>query len=119
MAGDNGAFYFTAGAGTQKAKNLAHDPHCVVTLAAAKLDISVEGTAAITRNEATLKRLAELYAGAGWAPEVRDGAFFHEYSAPSAGPPPWDLYEVTIETVFGFATGLPAGATRWRVSKTA
>jgi hypothetical protein len=35
-------------------------------------------------------------------------------SAPSAGPPPWDLYELTPTTVFGLATAEPNGATRWR-----
>jgi hypothetical protein len=45
---------------------------------------------------------------------VRDGAFHHEFSAPSAGPPPWYLYEFTPATVYGFATAEPFGATRWR-----
>ncbi len=58
-----------------------------------------------------------MFATAGWAPEVRDGAFQHEYSAPSAGPPPWYLYEFTPETVFGVATAEPYGATRWRVRR--
>jgi hypothetical protein len=35
------------------------------------------------------------------------------YSAPSAGPPPWDLYEFTPTTAFGVATAEPHGATRW------
>lgn len=65
-------------------------------------------------DEATLQRVADVYASGGWAPIVRDGAFYHEYSAPSAGPPPWDLYEVTPTTVFGLAADEPMGATRWR-----
>jgi hypothetical protein len=36
-----------------------------------------------------------------------------EYSAPSAGPPPWDVYEVTPATVFAVGTVEPYGATRW------
>ncbi len=31
-----------------------------------------------------------------------------------AGPPPWDIYEVTPETVFAMGTVEPGGATRWR-----
>src|SRR5215470_16644346 len=27
----DGAFYFNAGAATRKAKNLDHDPHCIIT----------------------------------------------------------------------------------------
>src|SRR5689334_17705712 len=40
----DGAFYFTTGPGTRKAKNLAHEPRCVITLAARDLDLVVEGT---------------------------------------------------------------------------
>ena len=50
-----------------------------------------------------------------WGPQVRDGAFWHEFSAPSAGPPPWDVYEITPRTVYGLSSGEPHGATRWRL----
>jgi len=65
-------------------------------------------------DDATLRRLAAAYASQGWQPTVRDGAFYADYSAPSAGPPPWDLYEVTPRTAFGLGTAEPYGATRWR-----
>jgi Pyridoxamine 5'-phosphate oxidase len=42
-----------------------------------------------------------------------DGALYAEYSAPSAGPPPWEVYEVTPTTVFGLGTAEPFGATRF------
>jgi hypothetical protein len=111
----DGAFYFTAGAATRKAKNLAHNPRCVIALAARDLDLVVEGEAVKVTDAATLQRLADVYAANGWAPTVRDGAFYHEYSAPSAGPPPWDLYKFTPATVFGLATAEPSGATRWEL----
>jgi nitroimidazol reductase NimA-like FMN-containing flavoprotein (pyridoxamine 5'-phosphate oxidase superfamily) len=110
----DGDFYFTTGAGTRKARNLAHNPRCVITLAAPDLDVVVEGEAVKVTDEATLQRLAQTYADHGWAPTVREGAFYHEFSAPSAGPPPWDLYKMTPTTVFGLATSEPSGATRWR-----
>jgi hypothetical protein len=65
-------------------------------------------------DEGTLKRLAERYAAQGWSPTVSDGAFTADYSAPSAGPPPWYLYVVTPTTAFGVATAEPHGATRWQ-----
>jgi Pyridoxamine 5'-phosphate oxidase len=111
----DGHFYFTSGDGTRKAKNLARDPNCVITLAAKGVDITLEGKATKVTDEAKLGRLAGVFASGGWAPEVRDGAFYHEYSAPSAGPPPWYVYEFTPETVFGLATAEPYGATRWRL----
>jgi hypothetical protein len=44
-----------------------------------------------------------------------DGYGFPEL-APSAGPPPWHVYQFTFHTVFGVATAEPHGATRWRFS---
>jgi Pyridoxamine 5'-phosphate oxidase len=112
---DSSHFYFSAGDGTRKAKNLAQNPACVMTLAAKDLDISVEGTATKVTDEAKLRLLAEVFASGGWSPEVRDGAFYHEFSAPSAGPPPWYVYEFTPKVVFAVATAEPYGATRWRL----
>jgi hypothetical protein len=110
---DDGTFYMTSGAGTQKAKNLARDPRCTISVAAPGVDIVAEGTAKIIRDTAELQRIAQLYSG--WGPEVRDGAFWHEFSAPSAGPPPWDVYEITPTTFYAVATAEPNGATRWRL----
>jgi len=110
-----GRFYFSSGPGTRKAKNLAQNPHCVITLAGQGLDLVLEGGATRVKDDAKLHRLAEVFASAGWAPTARDGAFYHEFSAPSAGPPPWYVYEFTPKTVFGFATAEPYGATRWQL----
>ena len=52
--------------------------------------------------------------GAGeWEPEVRDGAFVAEYSAPSAGPPPWYVYRIDSNRVYALGTAEPYGATRF------
>jgi hypothetical protein len=64
--------------------------------------------------KATLELLAGIYASQGWPAAVSGGAITAPYSAPSAGPPPWDLYAVTPATAFGAATAEPYGATRWR-----
>ena len=109
-----GRLYFTSGAGTRKSRNLAANPHCAVALALPGLDLVVEGTAARVTDAATLARLAERYAAQGWPATVSDGAITAPYSAPSAGPPPWDLYALTPVTAFGVATAEPYGATRWR-----
>jgi nitroimidazol reductase NimA-like FMN-containing flavoprotein (pyridoxamine 5'-phosphate oxidase superfamily) len=108
------AFYFNAGPGTRKARNLAHDPHCVITVATHEFDLVVEGTAERVTDEAKLQRVVDAYADEGWQATVRDGALYAEYSAPSAGPPPWHVYEVTPTTVFALGTAEPYGATRWR-----
>jgi len=110
----DGKFYFTSGAGTRKSRNLAKNPNCVISVSLRDLDLVVEGTVVRVTDEPTLQRLAELYATQGWPARVGDGALTAEYSAPSAGPPPWDLYAVTPSTAIGVASAEPYGATRWR-----
>jgi len=55
-----------------------------------------------------------VYASLGWPARATEGAITAEYSAPSAGRGPWDLYEVTPSAAVGVATREPHGATRWR-----
>jgi hypothetical protein len=110
----DGRFYFVSGAGTRKSRNLAARPDCVISVKLPGLDLVVEGSATKVTDATTLQRLAERYAAQGWPATVKDGAFTAPYSAPSAGPPPWDLYEFTPQTAFGVAGAEPYGATRWR-----
>ncbi len=110
----DGKFYFTSGAGTRKSRNLAENPNCVISVSLSGLDLVVEGIARLVTDEPTLRRLADLYAAQGWPASVSGGAITAEYSAPSAGPPPWNLYVVTPSIAFGTATAEPFGATRWR-----
>ncbi len=116
----DGAFYFNAGAATRKAKNLARDPHCVIAVATHDFDLVVEGKAARVTDQARVRRIAEAYKAQGWEATVTvsedegEVSLTAEYSAPSAGRPPWDVYEVTPETVFALGTAEPYGATRWR-----
>lgn len=109
----DGWFYFTSGPGTRKSKNLARNPRCALTVASDLFDLVIEGEAARVTEQSKLKRLAEAFAGQGWKPTVRDGAFYAEYSAPSAGPPPWYVYEVSPATVYALGTAEPFGATRF------
>ncbi len=113
----DGLFYFTSGAGTRKSQNLAENPNCVITVALDGLDLVVEGTAEKVTDHATVERLAERYAAQGWPASASDGALTADYSAPSAGPPPWDLYAITPVTGFGVATKEPFGATRWQFDR--
>ena len=76
-------------------------------------DVALEGQAHRVTDDALLQKLAGVFAEGGWAPTVTDGGFTHEYSAPSAGPPPWYVYEMTLENVYAVATKEPGGATRW------
>ena len=110
----DGKLYFTSGPKTRKSRNLAQNPACVFSVALPNLDLVIEGTAARVTDEDTLQRLAQRYAAQGWPARASDGALTAEYSAPSAGPPPWILYVFTPTTAFGVATAAPNGATRWQ-----
>jgi len=83
----DGAFYFVAGTTTRKGKNLAHNAHCVITVASKGLDLAVEGEATKVSDETRLQQIADAYAVQGWHPTVQSGVFSADYGAPSAGRP--------------------------------
>jgi uncharacterized pyridoxamine 5'-phosphate oxidase family protein len=111
---DDGKVYFVSRPRTRKSQNIAHNPTCAVAMSLKGIDLVIEGVADRVTDAQTLERLATRYADQGWAPRVVDGAFTHEHSAPSAGPPPWFLYALAPKTVFGVLSDEPGGATRWR-----
>src|SRR5262249_44061159 len=99
-----------------KAKNLANNPRCVLTVATKDFDLVVEGTAVKVTNRAKMKRVGNFYKTRGWELLEKEGnlQLTAEFSAPSAGPPPWDVYELVPETIFAVGQTRPYGATRWR-----
>jgi Pyridoxamine 5'-phosphate oxidase len=111
---DEGELYFTSGAGTRKARNLAANPACTISVKLEGIDLVLEGEATRVTDAETLERLAGRYRDGGWPAEVDGDAFTAPFSAPSAGPPPWQLYRLALHTAFGVATAEPYGATRWR-----
>jgi hypothetical protein len=115
----DGDLYFVSGAGTRKSRNLAANPACTVSARLEGIDLVLEGEARTVTDPATLERLAAAYRAGGWPAEVDGDAFTAPYSAPSAGPPPWQLYRLTVHTAFGLATAEPYGATRWRFAPSA
>ena len=110
----DGKAYVVSGPDTRKSQNLAENPHCAISMAYDGIDLVIEGTAERVTDDATLQRIAKRYADEGWPARVEDQAFTYDYSAPSAGPPPWYLYEVTPTTIYGVLASEPGGATRWR-----
>ena len=109
-----GAWWFTSSPGTRKSRDLAANARCSVSTATAGMDIAVEGRAERITDRATLDRMAAVYASQGWPATATDEGFTADYSAPSAGPPPWYLYRLEPEVAFAVATAEPHGATRWR-----
>jgi hypothetical protein len=107
------AFYFNTGPKTRKARNIARNPGSVITIATDDFDLVIQGPATRIVDTAHLQRIADAFKKQGWEPTVVKGGLTAKYSAPSAGPPPWNVYEVKPETIFALGTADPYGATRW------
>jgi len=114
----DGKIYVVTGSRTRKGRNLAANPNCVLSVSLSGIDLVIEGRAIRITDRPTLLRLARRYADQGWPASVSGDALIAEYSAPSAGPPPWNLYVVRPTTAFGVASADPSGATRWQFENT-
>jgi len=112
----DGAFWFESGDGTRKSRNVARDPRCALSVAVGDFDLTVEGEARRVTDPATVAAMAGHWAGHGWPCRVDDSgrALTAEFSAPSAGPPPWFVYKLTVGAATALHTAEPGGATRWR-----
>lgn len=113
----DGDLYFTSGLGTRKSRNLAKNPACTISVKFPGIDLTFEGEATEVADHGTLEQVAAIYRDLGWPAEVADDGFVAPYSAPSAGPPPWQLYRFRFYTVVGLSTAEPHGATRWKFDR--
>ena len=111
----DGIWWFETGQGTRKGRNLARDPRCTLALALDEFDLVVAGRAEVETDPATVARLAEHWASGGWPCRVDESgvALTAEFSAPSAGKPPWHVYRIAPASVTVLATVEPGGATRF------
>jgi nitroimidazol reductase NimA-like FMN-containing flavoprotein (pyridoxamine 5'-phosphate oxidase superfamily) len=80
----DGALHFCTGFAEQKAVNLRHDPHVILTTGCNNwdegLDVVVEGDAVRVTQQDQLTRLAEAWSrkwDGRWRYDVREGSFFH------------------------------------------
>jgi PPOX class probable F420-dependent enzyme len=114
----DGAFWFETGETTRKGRNLARDPRCTLSLATNEFDLVVEGEAHVVDDPAAVARLAQEWAEGGWPCRVDESgtALTAEFSAPSAGRPPWKVYRLTPRQATALATVEPGGATRFTFS---
>jgi nitroimidazol reductase NimA-like FMN-containing flavoprotein (pyridoxamine 5'-phosphate oxidase superfamily) len=107
--------HFAASPASRKGRHVARDPPCVITARSEPLDLVIEGEAARVRDTARLQRVADAYASKyEWWPTVRDGAFHDVEGAPTAGPPPYDVYEVIPAKAYAFPLDDAVTPTRWR-----
>jgi hypothetical protein len=112
----DGAFWFETGEHTRKGRNLARDARCTLSLATEEFDLVVEGRADRVTDPQTVAAMAERWAAEGWPCRVDESgaALTAEFSAPSAGRPPWLVYRLTPAQATAVVTVEPGGATRWK-----
>jgi uncharacterized pyridoxamine 5'-phosphate oxidase family protein len=117
----DGALYFCTGPDERKAKNLAQNPHCILTTGCnglgEGLDVVVEGDAVRVTDDAKLRSIADAYVskyGSDWRFGVGDGAFIHEGAHEGSVAL---VYEVAPTTAFGFGKGEEFSQTRWRFQR--
>jgi Pyridoxamine 5'-phosphate oxidase len=114
----DGALYFSTGADERKAKNIAHNPHCILTTGCNSfneegLDLVVEGDAARVTGDALLRRVADLYEakyGPDWHYDVRDDMIVCLRDNIAL------VFAVAPTTAFGFGKGAVFSQTRWQFS---
>lgn len=111
----DGTWWFETGRTTRKGRNLARDPRCTLAIAIRDFDLVVDGTAEVVTDPSTVARLAEHWANDGWPCRVDESgtALTADFSAPSAGRPPWHVYRITAKSATALSTVEPGGATRW------
>jgi hypothetical protein len=113
----DGDLYFTSSPSTRKARNLAANPDCTISVRLPGIDLVLEGEASRVTDQAFLEEVSRLYRDAGWPAEVEGDAYTAPFSAPSEPPPPYNLYRFIFHTAFGVASAEPHGATRWRFAR--
>ena len=111
----DGVWYFNSGPGTRKSRNLNADPRCVMSLATRHFDLVLEGHARRVSDAEEMRAAADAFVASGWPCDVHGDGLTAEYSAPSAGPPPWHVYRMEPHVVYAFATAQPYGATRFDI----
>ncbi len=94
-----GCFYFSTGAGSRKAKNLASRRQCIVCTEKAAEAVIVEGEASTVSDADLLKRISPFYAKK-YKPWKLD---------PTMGP----IFQVQPKTIFGLREKTFKAATRW------
>ena len=101
-----GSCWFQTGDRTRKAKNVAHDPRCTISVATKGFDVMVAGVARRVTDPKVVAEIAALWAKSGWPaqPDESGTGITAPFNAPTLGPPPWFVYEVKPLTATAVGT---------------
>jgi Pyridoxamine 5'-phosphate oxidase len=102
--GDNA--YSTTSPRARKGRNLEHRPECSLTARATAIDIVIEGRTSWVTERDLLEQVAAAYDSKyGWPVTITDGDMFDApYGAPTAGPPPYRVYQISPTRAYAFGT---------------
>jgi hypothetical protein len=112
-----GSCWFQTGARTRKARNVARDQRCTMSVATKGYDVMLAGGAQRVTDPTTVAAIAGLWAKSGWPAELDDSGtgITAPFNAPTLGPPPWFVYEVKLHTATAVGTAEDSpGSMRWR-----
>jgi cation diffusion facilitator family transporter len=101
----------------RKGRNLDRDGRCTVAVTADDMHLVLEDCASKVADPVVLESVAGAYrAEYDWPVTVINGAFDAPYGAPTAGPPPYQPYEIRPATILGLVNdpALGPSSTRWR-----
>lgn len=115
----DGRVYSTSSPAARKGRNLTSRPAAAVTARTPAMDIVIEGRAAWVDDPQRLQRIGEAYQDKyEWPVTVVGNAFHAPYGAPTAGQPPYRVYELVPVTAYAFGTSDNLGerSTRFRFS---
>jgi hypothetical protein len=112
----DGTFWFQTGTGTRKARNVARDPRCSISLSIRDADVVFEGEASRVTDSTAVTRIAKAWADQGWPvePDASGSGITAPFNAPSQGPPPWNVYRIQPRSATVVASSEPGGLTRFR-----
>jgi nitroimidazol reductase NimA-like FMN-containing flavoprotein (pyridoxamine 5'-phosphate oxidase superfamily) len=115
----DGGLYFCTGPTERKAKNLAQNPHCILTTGTNELDgldVVLEGMVAEVSDAAELARTADAFESK-YGPRLTapDGTWYGLGGAIREGKSL--VYRVAPTAAFGFGKGKQFSQTRWRFNE--
>jgi hypothetical protein len=101
-----GSCWFQTGEQTRKAKNVARDRRCTMSVATKGFDVVLAGEALRVADPKIVAEIAALWAKSGWPAQPDDSGtgITAPFNAPTLGPPPWFVYEVKPRTATAVGT---------------
>jgi hypothetical protein len=111
--------YSTTSPAARKGRNLTSRPSAALTARAPTMDIVIEGRIAWIDDPHRLRRIGAAYQDKyAWPVTVAGNAFTAPYGAPTAGHPPYRVYELIPTVAYAFGTGSNLGerSTKFRFS---